>query len=61
MNMQIEGEKVPMHGAGILLTEKKMKKKQKTKNGICFALIWFFVSDFTAPCLSEFATFLFDS
>lgn len=39
MNMQIEGEKVPMHGAGILLTEKKMKKKQKTKNGICFALI----------------------
>lgn len=57
MNMQIEGEKVPVHSTGIL----RMEKNIKNTKDICFVLIWFFVSDFTAPCLSEFVIFLFDS
>lgn len=57
MNTQIEGKKVPVHGTGILFMENKIINM----NGICFKLIWFFVFDFIAPCLSEYVTFLFDN
>lgn len=56
MNMQTEGKNIPMHSTRTLFMERKMKNMK----GICFEHIWFFVFDFTAPWLSEFATFPFD-
>lgn len=50
-------EEVPIHSPEILLMENEILKMKD----ISFELIWFFVFDFSVPCLSEFVTFLFES
>lgn len=59
INMQIEkgGKKIPIRSTGIPLIENRIKNMKV----ICFEPIWFFLSDFIVFCISEFATFLFES